>query len=183
MNKKVFTTHRKDKWWIEPTITALGFLCFVIYTTWRALSGVDFHYENYLSPFYSPLLFENPLGEGMGHSWFGAWPKSIPSWIPASPQYWATISPFYCCRNCATPQATPLLVDGMPNNSALLPLPPILLQTPYQNLLFPFGPKDDRPIVASLRREALGNLGGLQEEPSVSSREIHPPHYPSLVDS
>ena len=68
MKQKLFFTQRKDKWWIEPTLTAAGFLCFVIYTTWRALSGIDFHYENYLSPFYSPLLFSSPLGEGFGHS-------------------------------------------------------------------------------------------------------------------
>ena len=85
MNNKLFATQRNDQWWIEPALTAFGFLCFVVYTTWRALSGIDFHYENYLSPFYSPLLFENPFGEGVGHAWFGAWPNGIPSWIPASP--------------------------------------------------------------------------------------------------
>ena len=46
-------TKRTDKWWIEPSLTAFGFLCFVIYTTWRALSGEYFVSENYLSPFYS----------------------------------------------------------------------------------------------------------------------------------
>ena len=61
MSQTVFATHRNDKWWVEPALTAFGFLCFVIYTTWRALSGVDFHYESYLSPFYSPLLFETVL--------------------------------------------------------------------------------------------------------------------------
>ena len=35
-------TKRTDKWWIEPALTAFGFLCFVIYTTWRALSGENF---------------------------------------------------------------------------------------------------------------------------------------------
>ena len=32
-------TQRTDKWWIETNLTAFGFSCFVIYTTWRALSG------------------------------------------------------------------------------------------------------------------------------------------------
>ena len=53
----LFYTKRTDYWWVEPFLTAFGFLSFVVYTTWRAFSGVDFVVENYLSPFYSPLLF------------------------------------------------------------------------------------------------------------------------------
>ncbi|SVE56798.1 uncharacterized protein METZ01_LOCUS509652, partial [marine metagenome] len=100
MNQRVFYTHRNDQWWIEPALTAFGFLCFVVYTTWRALSGIDFQYENYLSPFYSPLLFENPLGEGAGHSWFGAWPQAIPSWIPTSPAIFILIFPLSFRLTC-----------------------------------------------------------------------------------
>ena len=100
MKQTFFSTHRRDNWWMEPALTALGFLCFVIYTTWRALSGIDFHFENYLSPFYSPLLFENPLGEGAGHSWFGAWPEIIPAWIPASPAIFILIFPLSFRLTC-----------------------------------------------------------------------------------
>jgi len=100
MGEKIFFTQRKDRWWIEPALTASGFLCFVIYTTWRALSGTNFQYENYLSPFYSPLLFENPIGEGLGHSWFGAWPQTIPSWIPGSPAIFILIFPLSFRLTC-----------------------------------------------------------------------------------
>ena len=92
-------TKRTDRWWIEPSLTAFGFLCFVIYTTWRALSGEYFVSENYLSPFYSPLLFESPSGDGFGHSWFGSWPN-LPGWIPESPAIFILIFPLSFRMTC-----------------------------------------------------------------------------------
>ena len=44
---RLFHTKRIDYWWVEPFLTAFGFLCFVVYTTWRAFSGMDFVFENY----------------------------------------------------------------------------------------------------------------------------------------
>ena len=91
----LFNTQRTDKWWFEPLWTAIGFLCFVIYTTWAMLQG-DYYwwsagvegFGGYLSPFYSPLIFINPIANGaapMDHSWFGSWPEWWPNLIPASP--------------------------------------------------------------------------------------------------
>ena len=106
MTQKLFSTERNDSWWIEPTLTALGFLCFVVYTTWRAFSGTDFVAENYLSPFYSPLLF-SALTDGsqmaqnqIHHSWFGAWPNWIPSWIPTSPALFILVFPLSFRLTC-----------------------------------------------------------------------------------
>ena len=95
----LFNTKRIDYWWVEPFLTAFGFLCFVIYTTWRAFSGVDFVVDNYLSPFYSPLLFHLP-GDVTGHSWFGLWPESIPSWFPKSPALFILIFPLSFRMTC-----------------------------------------------------------------------------------
>jgi len=151
MNQRVFYTHRNDQWWIEPALTACGFLFFVVYTTWRALSGIDFQYENYLSPFYSPLLFENPLGEGAGHSWFGAWPQAIPSWIPTSPAIFILIFPlsfrltcyyyrkFYYRSFFLTPPAC--AVQGMPRKNykgetGLLVIQNLHRQTLYIAILY-----------------------------------------------
>ena len=60
----LFQTNRSDYWWIEPLLTGLGFLCFVIYTTWAMFQGNYYWWSGgsegfggYLSPFYSPLLF------------------------------------------------------------------------------------------------------------------------------
>ena len=91
----LFNTQRTDKWWFEPLWTAIGFLCFVIYTTWAMLQGNYYWWSagvegfgGYLSPFYSPLIFINPIANGaapMDHSWFGSWPEWWPNLIPASP--------------------------------------------------------------------------------------------------
>ena len=53
--------------WAEPcrrterTLRAgdesVGFLGFIVYTTWAAFQNAHFHPESLLSPFYSPLLF------------------------------------------------------------------------------------------------------------------------------
>ena len=39
MNDKLATTLRTDKWWIEPLWTGLGFLGFVVYTTWAVFQA------------------------------------------------------------------------------------------------------------------------------------------------
>ena len=95
-----FKTKRTDAWWIEPSLTATGFLCFVFYTTWRAFSGIHFEAENYLSPFYSPLLFSSPSREGIDHAWFGAWPSIMPEWIPGSPALFILIFPLSFRLTC-----------------------------------------------------------------------------------
>ena len=98
--EELFQTDRTDYWWVEPLLTGFGFFCFVIYTTWAMLQGNYYWWSagsegfgGYLSPFYSPLLFHLP-GDLSGHSWFGVWPDSIPSWIPKSPALFILIFPF-----------------------------------------------------------------------------------------
>ena len=134
MSSRVFSTKRTDRWWIEPSLTAFGFLVFVLYTTWRAFSGVDFVAENYLSPFYSPLLFSafsdtatEVAQNQFHHSWFGIWPASIPPWIPTSPAIFILIFPlsfrmtcyyyrkFYYRSFFLSPPAC--AVQGMPRNN------------------------------------------------------------------
>jgi hypothetical protein len=65
--------------------TFCGLSAFIVYVTWAALQGEHFTAGPYLSPFYSPLLFAAPSGEGLMHSWFGQWPSGWPAFIPASP--------------------------------------------------------------------------------------------------
>ncbi|MBC7834098.1 MAG: succinate dehydrogenase [Phycisphaerales bacterium] len=86
-------TARTDAWWVQPLVVLLGFGAFIMYSTWAALQGNHFFVHeggaNYLSPFYSPLLFEVPGIAETGHAWFGhppQWLLSIwPSFIPFSP--------------------------------------------------------------------------------------------------
>ena len=63
-------TARKDTWWREPLLVFLGYLTFLVYATWACAQGA--HYQcttncagaDYLSPFYSPLIFTPRLRPG-----------------------------------------------------------------------------------------------------------------------
>jgi len=96
-------TSRTDRWWLQPLVTFLGLGAFIVYGTWAAWQGDNYASHagamskslfgdgqavaNYLSPMYSPLLWDSPhwtdaAGNVVvtGHSWFGAWP----AWLPAA---------------------------------------------------------------------------------------------------
>lgn len=82
-------TARRDGWWIAPALTFLGLGAFVVYSTWAAFQGVHYTYGPYLSPMYSPLIWE-AAGQGVsGHSWLGTWPEWLPSWLilPITPAF------------------------------------------------------------------------------------------------
>jgi hypothetical protein len=49
-------TLRRDRWWVEPAITATVLLLFVGYTSWAAWENADYYAPPYLSPFYSPCM-------------------------------------------------------------------------------------------------------------------------------
>lgn len=72
-------TSRPDAWWIQPTAVFLGLATFVIYSTWAAMQGQYYRFGPYLSPFYSPELFGDPV-----RSWFGVKPSWIPAWLTAA---------------------------------------------------------------------------------------------------
>ena len=88
-------TSRKDLWWVQPLAVFLGLGTFVAYSTWAALQGVDYHFGNYLSPFYSPELF----GDGP-HALFGPRPGWWPSGLVFSPAIlilWAPVGFRFTC--------------------------------------------------------------------------------------
>lgn len=60
-------TMRTDTWWVEPLLVVLVLGGFAVYATWAALQNAHYQYQNYLSPFYSPLL--------------------TPAWWPFSPAF------------------------------------------------------------------------------------------------
>ena len=49
-------TLRTDRWWLQPAITVLVLLSFVIYATFRAFEARYYFAEPLISPFYSPCL-------------------------------------------------------------------------------------------------------------------------------
>ncbi len=84
-------TARKDNWWFGPLLTFIGLLAFVVYATVRAFNGNWFEIrENradfavpgnhavapYLSPFYSPLIYDDQSH----HAWIK---QARPSWWPS----------------------------------------------------------------------------------------------------
>lgn len=80
-------TLRRDAWWAGPGITFLVFAAFLVYAHWVVLTQHDYYYlakegRNYLSPFYSPLMFDsNTKGEKSGHAWFDHRFSFLPSWV------------------------------------------------------------------------------------------------------
>src|SRR5579863_507521 len=72
-------TARRDLWWAQPTVIFIGLSAFIVYATWAALQGGHYRFGPYLSPFYSPELFGDPL-----HAWFGGKPAWWPGWLPFS---------------------------------------------------------------------------------------------------
>ncbi len=77
-------TMRRDLWWLQPLLVFLGFSTFIVYSTWRAFEADHFTAGPYLSPFFSPLLFDAhiPISH---HAWFGGVPGWWPAFIPFSP--------------------------------------------------------------------------------------------------
>lgn len=73
-------TMRRDGWWIPSALTFLGFAAFIVYSTWAAFQGEHYAFGPYLSPMYSPLIWEAAGQPLSGHAWLGAWP----SWLPSS---------------------------------------------------------------------------------------------------
>jgi len=73
-------TSRPDAWWVQPLAVFAGLSAFIVYSTWAALQGTNYHFGPYLSPFYSPELFgDSP------HALFGPKPGWWPGWLPFSP--------------------------------------------------------------------------------------------------
>jgi hypothetical protein len=83
-------TLRKDAWWVQPLLVLLVFGGFLAYAHIRLFENGHYHYSgegrngraNYLSPFYSPLMFDSP-GTVSGHAWLHERPN-LPSWVSAA---------------------------------------------------------------------------------------------------
>ncbi len=69
-------TLRNDRWWIQPLTTFTVFFAFIVYATFRAFYGKDYHSEPYLSPFYSPCLTDECGDAADFGTPFGGFPLS-----------------------------------------------------------------------------------------------------------
>jgi hypothetical protein len=61
-------TLRRDPWWRQPAINAIGLGVVVIYLTWASLVNVDYFWAPYISPLYSPCLATTCV-PGSGFHW------------------------------------------------------------------------------------------------------------------
>ncbi len=69
-------TRRRDTWWVQPLVVFLVLGAFVVYATWAAFQGDNYHWGPYLSPFYSPeVVGTSP------HAWIRL--ERLPAWWPA----------------------------------------------------------------------------------------------------
>lgn len=66
-------TLRRDAWWLQPLLVAVGLGMFIIYSTWAALQGTHYQWGPYLSPFYSPLILVD---------WWKFSPAFLILWMP-----------------------------------------------------------------------------------------------------
>ncbi len=78
-------TMRKGAWWLPSALTFLGFSAFIVYSTWAAFQGEHYSFGPYLSPMYSPLIWEGSDQTLTEHSWLGAWPAWIPKILLLTP--------------------------------------------------------------------------------------------------
>ena len=76
---------RTDTWWLQPAITVLVLVSFIIYSTFRAFENAHYFAEPYISPFYSPCLTTACEGDSFPKLFTG------PSWI--SPAIYILIVP------------------------------------------------------------------------------------------
>lgn len=82
-------TLRQDAWWVVPLVVFVVLSSFVGYATWAAFQNEHYVHHNYLSPFYSPLLFTGGdlgiSGDGHQHGLFGDKPAwwFLPFFSPA----------------------------------------------------------------------------------------------------
>ena len=78
-------TLRTDRWWLQPLLTVLALVAFVVYSTVRAFQNAHYFSEPYISPFYSPCITTGCEGDTFPELFTG------PSWI--SPAIYILIVP------------------------------------------------------------------------------------------
>jgi hypothetical protein len=78
-------TLRTDRWWLQPLLTVLVLVAFVVYSSFRAFQNAYYFSEPYVSPFYSPCLTTACEGDTFPELFTG------PAWI--SPAIYILIVP------------------------------------------------------------------------------------------
>ncbi len=85
-------TQRRDAWWSQPLVVFLALGAFLVYANLRVFEGTNYYSghaaanaaTNYLTPFYSPLMFDTPGHTPSGHAWMSTKPAWMPTWLSAA---------------------------------------------------------------------------------------------------
>jgi hypothetical protein len=78
-------TLRQDPWWLQPLLTVVALVLFILYSTFRAFQNAHYFAEPYISPFYSPCITTACEGDTFPELFTG------PSWI--SPAIYILVVP------------------------------------------------------------------------------------------
>ena len=84
--------YRQDRWWLQPLLTAVALVLFIVYATFRAFQNDHYFAEPYISPFYSPCLTTACEGDTFPELFTG------PAWI--SPALYILIFPLGIRMTC-----------------------------------------------------------------------------------
>jgi hypothetical protein len=49
-------TLRTDRWWLQPLLTVIALVAFIVYSSLRAFENANYYAAPYISPFYSPCI-------------------------------------------------------------------------------------------------------------------------------
>ncbi|MGR6963339.1 hypothetical protein ACU610_02610 [Geodermatophilus sp. URMC 61] len=85
-------TLRTDRWWVQPLLTALALVAFVVYSSFRAFQNAYYFSEPYISPFYSPCITTACEGDTFPKLFTG------PDWI--SPAIYILVFPLGIRLTC-----------------------------------------------------------------------------------
>jgi hypothetical protein len=85
-------TLRTDRWWLQPLLTVVALVLFILYSTFRAFENANYHAAPYHSPFYSPCITTACEGDTFPELFTG------PSWI--SPALYILIIPLGFRMTC-----------------------------------------------------------------------------------
>ncbi len=88
-------TLRRDRWWINPTVSGAVLVAFIAYSTWAAFQNANYYAQPYLSPFYSPCVADicNTARAGSVHNVHVPYVGIFGTWWSISPAILVLIFP------------------------------------------------------------------------------------------
>jgi hypothetical protein len=95
-------TLRKDRWWVNPAVSAGFLLLFTVYATYAAFQNANYFHAPYISPFYSPCIASlcNHARAGAIHGLHVPNVGIVGTWWPIAPAILILIVPLGFRLSC-----------------------------------------------------------------------------------